>query len=133
MVLAVALLYTVALLGLPALYSSFTARNGSGMAARGSGGDLPAAALAEGVLQPPALARALSGRRVALERGGGAAAELWPGAGLTLPLAGSQVPQLPRVEYRDAGAKGRKGQGSCTARCSARQCPLLSAIPPPPG
>lgn len=111
LLIAVVCLYSLVLLGLPALYSSFGSRPGSsgGITAAGSPGigassDLPAAALAEGVLQPPQLARALSaGRRSALEGGSGSiAAQLWPGAG-RLHYGNTQTAQLPRVEYRDAG------------------------------
>ncbi|KAL4425861.1 hypothetical protein ABPG75_009877 [Micractinium tetrahymenae] len=90
------------------------------------GGDLQAAALAEGVLpaehpvqhqhqhrkqqedQRYSLPAALRARRKALERAGvaGAAAELWPdaasGAASALLLTAAR-PQVPRVEYREAG------------------------------
>lgn len=86
-------LYTVVLLGLPLLYSSSSRWHSAGgsLAAAGAS-DLP------GVLQPQ-LARALSSRRLALEAGQGAAAELWPDAA----GFGTAAAQQPRVEYRDAG------------------------------
>ena len=108
LLLATLALYTLALLGLPLLYTTFGRRlSGGGSPELGGGGDLQAAALAEGVLQPPPLlARALvASRRLALEGGSrGAAAALWPDAGLAERHFGATTAQLPRVEYRDAGA-----------------------------
>lgn len=101
LVLLVVTLYTCALLGMPLLYSSFTARHAAGGLGPASGGDLAAAAAAEGVVGSRPVAR-----RAALERGGGraaaAATALWPGVAPVL------------VEYRDAGAISGGG-GSCAA------------------
>ena len=109
LLLATIALYTLAVLGLPLVYTTVAGRRlSSGDGADGSGGgDLQAAAQAEGVFQPPRLTRALvASRRMALEgasRGAAAAvsaAALWPNAGRHF---GATAAQLPRVEYRDAG------------------------------
>ncbi|KAI3438546.1 hypothetical protein D9Q98_000974 [Chlorella vulgaris] len=85
---ATLLLYTLVLLGLPLLYSSFAA-----------GGRQKGVADMQGTLEPQ-LARALRSRRMALEAGQAAAAHLWPEAASHF---GTAAAQLPRVEFRDAG------------------------------
>lgn len=118
------LLYTLAVLSVPVMWGS------SGRFHRPGGKDLQAAAAAEGLLpaehpdrqrgerqkqqqgpqigQPSSLPAALRARRMALERpwAAGAAAELWPDAAAVSAsalLLTAARPQIPRVEYREAG------------------------------
>lgn len=103
MLLTVLVHVCLTLAGVPALFVGWMARSGSGAALPPSGGgDLAAAALAEGVVAPPQLGGALN-RRMALERGGGTA-ELWPDAGLAARHFTAPNAQLARVEFSRAGA-----------------------------
>lgn len=111
---ATLLLYTLVLLGLPLLYSSFAA-----------GGRQKGVADMQGTLEPQ-LARALRSRRMALEAGQAAAAHLWPEAASHF---GTAAAQLPRVEFRDAGGYRRKLRlmKGLRAGCGALNCARLLA------
>jgi hypothetical protein len=93
---AIGALYTLVLLGLPLLYSRFSAAH--------SGDDNLAVTAARHSDLPQHLARVLSSRRMALE-GGQLVAAMWPDPSGRLSAAAAA--QLPRVEYRDAGELGQ--------------------------